>query len=149
VNMSPRAAALALMLLTAPTMAAAKDKVDPRMTAMLACSSVTANEARLRCYDQAATPLRQAVTKGEVEVSRKPGPRELEGVIRAAGAMGDKSYWVELANGDRWEVLSASAFDEAPPTGAKVTLRKGPLGNYWFHIPGMTERRAMFIRPRS
>jgi len=146
--MSRRAALLALMLLAAPTMAAAKDKVEPRMAAMLACVSVTSNEARLRCYDQAAVPLRQAVTKGEVAVSQKAGPKELEGVIRAAGAMSD-GYWVELASGDRWKVISNSSFDEAPPTGATVKLRKGPLGNYWISAPSMAERRAVFIRPRS
>ena len=146
--MSRRAALLALMLLTAPSMAAAKDKVDPRMAAMLACSSVTPNEARLRCYDQAAAPLRQALNKGEVTLTRKAGPRALEGVIRSAGAMSD-GYWVELANGDRWQILSSSAFDEAPPTGVTATLRKGPLGNYWFSVPDMPERRAVFIRPRS
>jgi hypothetical protein len=146
--MSRFAVPLALMLLAAPTMAAAKDKVEPRMAAMLACVSVASNEARLRCYDQAAAPLRLAVTKGEVAVSQKAGPKELEGVIRAAGAMSD-GYWVEFANGDRWRLLSASAFDEAPPTGVKATLRKGPLGNYWLSAPGMPERRAVFIRPRT
>ena len=147
--MSRRAALLALMLLAAPTMAAAKDKVEPRMAAMLACVSVTSNEARLRCYDAAASTLRQALNKGEIALEQKSGPKALEGVIRSAGAMSDDSYWVELASGDRWQVISNSPFDEAPPTGVAVKLRKGPLGNYWFSATGMAERRARFLRPRS
>ncbi len=147
--MSRRTVPLTLMLLTAPAMAAAKEKVEPRLEAMLACGSVTSNEARLRCYDAAAAPLRQALNQGEVAVSQKSRPKELEGVIRATGAMGDNNYWVELANGDRWQVISASPFDEAPPTGVKAKLRKGPLGNYWFSTPALPERRAVFIRPRS
>ena len=147
--MSRRTAPLALMLLTAPAMAAAKDKVEPRMAAMLACGSVVSNEARLRCYDAAAANLRQAVDKGEVALKQKSGPKELEGVIRSAGAIGEDAYWVELANGDRWRVISATPADEAPPTGVTARLRKGPLGNYWISAPGMAERRATFIRPRS
>jgi hypothetical protein len=147
--MSRHAALLALALLAAPGVAQAKEKTDPRMAAMLACGSVTANDARLRCYDQAAAPLRQALTKGEVAISQKARPKELEGVVRAAGTMGDNSHWVELANGDRWQVMTSSPFDEAPATGVKATLRKGPLGNYWFSTPDAPDRRAIFIRPRS
>ena len=147
--MSRLAAPLALMLLAAPAMAAAKDKVDPRMAAMLACGSVAQGEERLRCYDAAAATLRQAVNKGEVALKQKSGPKELEGVIRSAGAIGEDAYWVELANGDRWRVISATPADEAPPTGVMAKLRKGPLGNYWISVPGMTDRRATFIRPRS
>ena len=147
--MSGRAVPLALMLLAAPAMAAAKDKTEPRMAAMLACGSVASDEARLRCYDAAASTLRQAVNKGEVALKEKARPKELEGVVRSSGAMGDNSHWVELVSGDRWEVISASPSDAAPPAGAKVKLRKGPLGNYWISAPGMPERRAMFIRRRS
>ena len=147
--MSRHAALLALALLAAPGVAQAKEKTDPRMAAMLACGSVTSNDARLRCYDQAAAPLRQALTKGEVAISQKARPKELEGVVRAAETMGDNSHWVELANGDRWQVMTSSPFDEAPATGVKATLRKGPLGNYWFSTPDAPDRRAIFIRPRS
>ena len=147
--MSRCAAPLALMLLAAPAMGAAKDKVEPRMAAMLACGSVASNEARLRCYDAAASTLRKAVSQGEVAIQRKSKPKALEGVIRAAGAMSDNSYWVELVSGDRWQVMSSSPSDEAPAAGATAKLRKGPLGNYWFSTPGLAERRAMFIRPRS
>jgi hypothetical protein len=147
--MSGRAALLALMLLAAPAMAAAKEKTEPRMAAMLACGSVASNEARLRCYDAAASTLRQALNKGEVALKQKSGPKELEGVIRSAGAIGEDAYWVELANGDRWRVISATPADEAPPTGVTAKLRKGPLGNYWISVPGMNDRRATFIRPRS
>jgi hypothetical protein len=147
--MSRRAAPLALMLLTAPAMAAAKEKPEPRMAAMLACGSVVSNEARLRCYDDAVAPLRRALGKGEIALKEKSRPKELEGVIRSAGGMGDNNYWIELASGDRWQVISNSPFDEPPPTGVTARLRKGPLGNYWFSTPGLAERRAVFIRPRS
>ena len=147
--MSRPAALLALMLLTAPTMAAAKQKVEPRMAAMLACGSVASNQERLRCYDAAASTLRQAVNKGEVAINQKSRPKELEGVVRTSGAMGDNSYWVELVSGDRWQIMSSSPSDEAPATGAKAKLRKGPLGNYWFSTPGSNDRRATFLRPRS
>lgn len=145
--MSKFAVALALMLIAAP--AAAKDKVEPRLAAILACGSVASNEERLRCYDAAASTMKVAIEKGEVEVNQSPRPQALVGVVKASGPFGYNRYWVELVNGDRWQITSEQTFDEAPPAGVKVKLERGAMGSYWMVVPDARDRRASFLGNRS
>ncbi len=138
-------AVAAVLLLAAPASGVAKEKIEPRMAAMLACGSVTPSEERLRCYDQAASTLRQALDQGELVLEEKSRPSALEGVVKATGAMGNNRYWVELDSGDRWQVFSTSNLKKAPATGVKVKLRKGAFGNYWLSDPSSTGRRSLYL----
>ncbi len=137
----------AAVVLAAP--AAAKNKYDPRTQAMLACASITSNDARLRCYDQSLSGLKQALEKGEVVVRETSSPKALEGLVVATGRAGINRYWVQLDNGDRWQIISTSNFDDPPAKGVRVKLRKGVFGNYWFAEPNAQDRRALYMGRRS
>jgi hypothetical protein len=144
---------LALMALAAlvaiPTGVSAKEKIDPRVAASLACTSIASSEQRLACYDKAIGGLKQALEAGELVSNFERQPKKLEGIVRAAGSMGFNRYWAELDSGDRWEIISDSHRDEAPRNGAKVELRKGMMGSYWFSTPGSRDRRARFLGRRD
>lgn len=143
--MSKLAATLvAFALLAAPALAAAKDRVEPRMAAMLACGSVTSSEARLACYDQAASSMRQALDQGDLVLEEKSRPKGLEGVVATSTPMGGNRHLVVLDSGDRWQVISTSSSEPAPLAGARVKLRKGAFGNYWLSDPNSTGRRAIY-----
>ena len=93
--------------------------------------------------------MKVAIEQGELEVNQKPRPQGLAGVVKASGAFGDNRYWVELDNGDRWQITSEQTFDEAPPAGARVKLERGAMGSYWIVVPGAKDRRASFLGRRS
>ena len=138
-------AALAVVCSAAPAQAA-KD-IDPRLDSTLACASVAEDTARLRCFDQAVVTLRQAVEAGTL-VAKKDAigdPSGMAGVIRASAQRGYNRFWVQLDNGDKWEVHADSAQDQLPRRGAKVTFKKAPLGGYWFDEPGYRARKASVL----
>lgn len=133
-----------LALLFVPAEAGAKDKLEPRVQSVLACSAVTATDARLRCFDGAAAALRQALADGNVVLKEKKGPRSREGIVRASGQSGESSYWVELDNGDRWTTVTKIARRGPPAPGTPMRLKRTPLGNYWISGPGWSESEATF-----
>lgn len=144
-DMSNLAVPLAVLaLLAAPTIASTKDRVEPRMAAMLACGSVASNEARLACYDQAATSMRQALDQGDLVLEEKSRPKGFEGVVKTSTPMGGNRHLVVLDSGDRWQVISTSSSEPAPLAGARVKVRKGAFGNYWLSDPNSTGRRAIY-----
>ena len=100
----PFRAMMGIVLLSAPAGVAAKEKLEPRVQAMLACEAVKANEARLQCYDQAIAALKPALVQGGVVVKEKKAPLSRGGVIQASGRSGPENFWVVLDNGDRWAV---------------------------------------------
>lgn len=139
-------------LLAASTSALAKEKVDPRIGAAIACSSITQADERLRCFDQAIAGLKQALASGQLvpaEDARKP--LVLEGTVRTAGHFGFNRFWVELDSGDRWELIAANRFDDVPPKrGTKVTIKKAAMGGYWVKEDGSNgNRRAQYLGRRS
>lgn len=139
----------ALLLLAYPASVGAKDKIDPRITAAMACQSIAQNDERLRCFDRAMVGMRQALESGQlIPADESRVPQALAGVIKATGPMGFNRFWVEMANGDRWELI-ADSNDPGPRTGTKITLRKGVMGNYWFIDPRWTNRQARYLGRRS
>ena len=77
--MSKRAGIIAaIVLLSVPAIASAKDKPDQRVQAILACGSVSSNEERLRCYDQSILPLKEALARGSMVLKEKKAPAALE-----------------------------------------------------------------------
>ena len=147
--MSKLALTIVAVLAVIPAGAAAKDKVDPRVAASLACTSIADSGQRLACYDKAIGGLKQALESGELVSNFERQPKKMEGTVRAAGGMGFNRYWAELDSGDRWEIISESMRDEAPRAGAKVKLRKGMMGTYWISTPDSRDRRARFLGRRD
>jgi hypothetical protein len=141
----PFAAITAIILLSVPTMATAADKPDPRVQAVLACEIISANDARLQCYDQAIAALKPALVQGKVVLEEKKGPLALEGVVKASGKSTTSHFWVELENGDRWAVVTQKDRRKAPPPGATVKFKKTFFGNYWISGPKWSESEADFL----
>ena len=135
----------AIVLLSVPAVAAAKDKLDPRAEAMLACSSVSANEERLQCYDRTIATLKQALAQGNVVLKEKKGPLAQEGIVKASGRSGEESFWIVLENGDRWAITIAEYRRDPPPPGTHVKLKRTIMGNYWLTAPKWPESEAVFL----
>lgn len=125
--------------------AEAARETDRRIQAALACAGIAADQQRLLCFDQAIATLKSAVQSGELGVRESAAdPVALEGVIKASGSRGYNRFWVQLDNGDRWEV-EARSNDDAPRRGDRVRFKKSPLGSYSFSGPGYPWRRATFL----
>ena len=139
-------ATIAAIGLASPQLVWSKDKADPRIEAAIACATVTGNEARLRCYDQAIGALRLALESGQlVPAGEARKPLALEGVVKAAGPMGFNRFWVTLENGERWQLIATNSREIAPRRGAKIKLRKGAMGTYWFVDPSASDMRASYM----
>lgn len=137
-------AVAALLLCGAP--AAAKDKLDPRIQAVLGCASVTDPAARLRCFDEKMAALRAAVDAGQlISAEEASRPYALDGVIRGSGVSGFNRFWVLMDSGDRWLVVANNSRDILPKRGAKVHIRKGLMGAYWFEEANQSDRRAIYL----
>jgi hypothetical protein len=140
----------AIAMMSVPNVAAAKDKVDPRLQSMVACRALTDGTARLQCYDQAMLALNQAVEQGELRVESKRGPRVLGGIVKASGQEGPNRFWMELDNGDRWQLLPTTDRKRPPQPGTRVKIRKTMLDSaYWVWGEGWSESRARFVKPAS
>ena len=132
-------------LLVVPSVAAAKEDLEPRMQAVLACEAITANEARLQCFDQAILPLKQAMTRGNLVLKEKKGPAALGGIVKASGKSGANRYWVLLDNGERWSIQTVKDRREAPKPGTPLRMKKTFFGNYWVSGPGWPESEGLFV----
>ena len=144
--MSKRAWVIAgTALLFGPSIAVAKDKLEPRMQAMLACEAVSSNDARLQCYDQAMSAFRQAMARGSVVVKEKDAPTSLGGVIKASGQSGSNRYWVEFENGDRWALTPTKSRRGPPAPGSTAKLSRTLMGNYYFSGPNWPQTEARFL----
>ena len=144
--MSMRAWVIAgVPLLCVPSIAVAKDKLEPRVQAMLACEAVSSNEARLQCYDQAMSAFKQAMAQGSVVVKEKDAPITLGGVIKASGQSGSNRYWVEFENGDRWALMPTKSRRGPPAPGSTAKLSRTLMGNYYFSGPNWPQTEAKFL----
>jgi hypothetical protein len=139
------AAIIGITLLSGSTAAVAKDDLEPRVEAVLACGSISANEARLQCYDQSILALRQGLARGSMVLKEKKGPWAREGVVKASGRSGAERFWVLLDNGDRWTISPPKSRREAPPPGTMLKLKRTPFGNYWISGPDWPESEAAFV----
>ena len=133
-----------MALLSVAGIATAKDKSEPRLEAVLACQSITEDQARLQCFDQAVAPLKQALTRGTMVLEERKGPLAMEGVVKASGQTSATRYWVVLENGDRWTLTPKSSRSKAPPVGSTVKMKKTLWGGYWFSGQGWSESEAIF-----
>ena len=135
----------AAVLLSVPGVAAAKDKLDPRLEAVMACPSVADSAARLQCFDHAVAPLQQALVHGTVTLEERKGPLAMEGVVKASGQTSSNRYWVELENGDRWTLTPKSSRPKAPTVGSTLKMKKTLWGGYWISGSGWSESEGAFV----
>lgn len=135
-----------LALLGASASVPAKDKFEPLTQAILTCQAIAADDARLRCYDQAMPALKSAIDQGSVVLSEPKGPAAREGVVKAAGQSGENSYWIEMESGDRWRLLPTTARRGPPQPGSTIKVRKPFTGSgYWISGSDWKESRAEFV----
>ena len=139
----------AIVLLTVPTLAQAKDKPERRVQAFLECQAITANEARLACYDAAMGSLKEAIAQGTMVLKEKNVPLAMEGVVKASGHWGGSSLWVLLDNGDRWSIQPSKARRDPPAPGTAVKLKKTFMGTYWMNGQKLPETEAQFLGHES
>jgi hypothetical protein len=132
-------------LLFVPGIAAAKDKLEPRVQAMLECEAMSADDARLQCYDQAMAAFKQAMAQGSVVVKEKAAPMALGGIIKASGQSGSNRYWVEFENGDRWALMPTKSRRGPPAPGSTARLSRTLMGNYYFSGPNWPQTEARFL----
>ncbi|NUT01685.1 MAG: hypothetical protein HOP96_11995 [Sphingomonas sp.] len=144
--MSKRLSLIAgIVLLSMPTLAVAKDRPERRVQALLACQSVADNAARLACYDQAMSSLKQALAQGSMVLKERKSPLALEGTVKSSGHWGGSSLWVLLDNGDRWSIQPTKSRHEPPPPGTVVRLKRTLMGTYWISGPKWPESEAEFL----
>ena len=144
--MSKRVGAItAIVLLSAPATATAKDKLEPRVQTMLECKSISANDERLQCYDRSIGALQEGLAQGNVELKEQKAPMASEGIIKASGRSGDGRYWIVLENGDRWALSIEEYRRDVPRPGTPVKLKRTLMGSYWLTAPNWPESEAVFM----
>jgi hypothetical protein len=176
-NISFAAALLFAGVTSVATSAAAKSvKTAVETTGVIAeltgCKALTADAARLACYDQAAAKLAAATASGEVKVldrediratrrglfgfdlpklpffkgddSAKDTPEELDAVVRTVQAAPYGKFILTMEDGAVW--ASAEPLPRDPKVGAMVHLKKGALNNYFMKVGSMRSVRATRVR---
>lgn len=127
------------------------------------CRSITAADARLACFDAAASALASARASGEVQLVNRRELREarrglfgfalpklpffrgddtqdeassrLDSRITSARGLGYGKYRITIADGDAvWETTESYSTLEPPQAGQPISIRKGPLGSYMVRI---------------
>jgi len=143
--MSRSAVALAVLaLLGVSENASAQEKLDPLTKAMIACGDVKTDDARLHCYDQTMSSLKNAIDRGEVILDEDRGPITREGIIKTSGQTGENSFWIELESGERWNLIPTTPRRHPPKPGGNIKVRKSFFSGYWVSAPDWPETRARF-----
>ncbi len=133
-------------------------QTPPAIASVVSCRAVQDPQARLRCFDEAASALSQAVQGGglvaldresvrktrrslfgfDVDLpffggSRKhdeqPEEKEIEAGVKSARDAGYGTWLVELDTGAKWQTTEANPLLMLKP-GDKVTIKKGLAGGY-------------------
>lgn len=139
-----------VMLLLAPLPATAQDN-DPRqqLDAVVRCLGVASVDERVRCYDAAATTLRDSMRRGEVTVSDartanavQRSPTQSRFAASIVSASWDGGVWrMELSNGQTWVTLDRKR--SAPPrAGTAVRVHRNFVRSFWMDVEGDTQHRV-------
>ena len=140
------------------------------------CQAVRDNEARLACYDQAATALVSATTRGDVAIVDRnqvrqvrrslfgfslpsfpffggsknreadAEPKELQSTLTSFSQIGNGFFRFTLADPQSTWESTESSDVFEPKRGAKVTISHGALGSYWADIGGEPSVKVHRVR---
>ncbi len=158
-------ALFALALASAP-LTAGKNSPAPlpeTFNNLKACKAIVDRDARLDCYDKAATALEQAVVSKDVLLTDKAQLKEarrglfgfslpkislfgsddpegeaneIESIIARATQLGRNGPWtITLEDGAKWVQLDGDLFP-VPKPGQKIRIRKAALGSYFANVNG-------------
>lgn len=149
--------AIGLMLLAAPSTPAAaqENRSGEQVDAVVRCLDVASLEDRIRCYDRAATALRESLRTGAVAVvdrseqRRREGRREggvsdLAARVRTATPLGNGGWRLTLDNGHVWQTAEAQ-HRPVPAAGTVARIERNIIGSYWLSIPGSPRARVFRI----
>ena len=139
------------------------------------CRAVTAPDARLACFDAAASALETAVRSKDVQIvdrqdvrtarrslfgftlpridlfggrseaDAKDAFQELNTTVASARTVANNRVELRLAEGDALWVTT-DPLAFAPRAGTKVRIRKGALGNYFINLDGERSVRGTRLR---
>jgi len=128
---------------------------------LMQCRSITSNEQRLACYDQASAAMNQAIASKDLVFIDKEKAREakrslfgfsvpnfgglfgggddevsqIEGTIRSTGHNADGGWIITLNDGSVWSQTDDwPGLDPRP--GKKVIVKRAALGSFRLMIPG-------------
>lgn len=151
--------------------ARAADPPHPLLDAALRCRAVTDDQARLRCFDAAITPIEAGIAgrsivmverrqvqrsffglsvprflRGGDEEDEQQEVRQLDGIVQSASHTGYQLWRVVLREGGTWQTIENSSRQELPRAGATVRIERGPVGNYWLSVNGRRAIRAQRVQ---
>jgi hypothetical protein len=144
---------------------------SPLVTAIDRCRQVTDAMQRLACYDSAANALVTAANTGAVAVvdqneirkarhslfgftlpkipffsgdqTADEVQRQLDSTITSVKALNNGYYRIVIADNNAvWETSESSISFDAPRSGQKITILRGPLGSYFLRINGQVGVRG-------
>ncbi len=144
------------------------------ITSVLHCRELADDQARLRCYDVAATALGEASSAGSLVVVDREAVRrtrrglfgfsvprlpffrgdtsqeeevtQTEGTIRTVRALDYGKWSLTLEDDATWQTTEADTRNANPRPGQPVRIRRGALGSYIMSIDGQRGVRAMRVR---
>ncbi len=179
--MTNTAPILGVMFLAFAVPAAAQSSPAPRplesrhLTSIEACRSISADEARLACFDREAAALLSASRSGELSVVNRADmrtarrslfgfalpklpffagdksadevPDVLESTVGSARAIANGRYRIQIAAGDAvWETTESRINLSAPRAGEKIVISKGALGSYFLRFNGQNGVKGRRIK---
>lgn len=161
---------LSVLLVAGSAEANTRPPQSPLVEALGNCRVQTDDNARLRCYDQAAGALAEAVAQGNVllvdqqdlkqarkslfgfslpklpffrgDESAADQQGEIAASIASAQGLGYGKWRITLDTGAVWETTEASSSVRNPRAGNPVLIKRGALGSYIMRIDGRRGLRA-------
>ena len=165
-------ATTAVALFMAPTMVFAQVSRPARpalLEGLLACRAITATDARLDCFDAAATAFDTAEQQGEVTVIDRVQAREtrtrlfgldldtanlfgrlrqddpvdaIETTLVSARQDGHEQWILTLADGSTWRQIDGDRVTGRTSPGASIRIRQGAVGSYLLSVAGSRSVRV-------
>lgn len=148
-------ASFAVFLLASPIGAAAAQDRQPReqVDEVVRCLDIANTDERLRCFDGAATVLREGLRTGAVAIDDGRARRELEArlererersvreateftaKVAASSELGSLAWRIEFDNGQVWMTSEPQRAGRPPAAGTSIKIEDGALGGHWMRLP--------------
>ena len=162
-------AGLALILGAAVVAKGDSAQLPGAVKRLLECHAITADSARLACYDAAASELSNLLTKGEIVavdreqvrtvrrqafgftlpslglLDRSDKPEEIEqitAVVAEARRRADGTWVLTLEDGAVWAQIDREDLSKYPRKGSKAEIRKAAMGSFFINLDGQRAIRA-------